>query len=508
MKLKTLLVAAGAVLSIGSAAKAQTVIEITGATAFRTAAVNAIHNAFISSNASFTYGFANTTSSGSSAAFTNSSMQIWKGTFPGIGTAVVRTSWNGSVEGIRAVAQPNTTVNDTPTNPLYLKESILPGNLTVGGGNATTVRFHSDPGGEGASVNAANYERATSDLSFSDCAQSMTPVSGLTLSGGPVGVVVFTMIASRSWSVDKLDTSSANATAYANRMPTSVSSQQFRTMANRGYAPMSFFTGNALDTTRVYLTGRNDGSGTRTSYLSETGVGAATPIIQYINHDRSTSNSTTTANGTTIPIIVKAAAGGGFNFQNVSTATYASTVWGNDIDGNGGHVSGSDLRDDLSRTTSSTAVWEFVDSNEDGVYSADEDGPVSVNGSTDPKKLYLLTWITYSDARTARGTGNASARTAEVLGYNGVILPGLSGNNPPSTMGAADKELVANGRYTAWNFQQLYYINATPGASTVFNALKTALNDSNVIGSAGMALGEMQVNRTVDGGTILPGAPN
>ena len=485
MKIKSLLGAAAAVLSAGVAAQAQTYIEITGATAFRTAAVNAINNAFNSGGNAFTYGFANTTSASAAASLTNGSMQIWKGTFPGIGgTTVVRTSWNGSVEGIRAVAVPNGT-----NNPLFLKESILTGNLTSGGGNATTVRFHSDPGGSGAVANAANYEQATSDLAFSDCAQSATPVSGLTLSGGPVGVVVFTMIASRSWTVDKLV-----GDAYANRMPTSVSAQQFRTMAQLGYSPMSFFTGNASDTTRIYLTGRNDGSGTRTSYLSETGVGASTPITQYIAHDRSVSGS--------IPYIVKAAKGGAFNFQNVSTSSYASTVWGNDIDGNGGHVSGSDLRGDLSKTTASTAVWEFVDGDESGTYDATEDSQQRA-----AEKLYLLTWITYSDALSARGNGTASTRTAEVLGYNGVTLPGLSGDNPPNTMGAVDKALVANGQYTAWNFQQLYYINGTSGASTVFTDLKSRLNSASVIGSAGMALGEMNVNRTVDGGTILPGAP-
>lgn len=482
MKIKTLLGSAVVGLAIGSAAQAQTVIEITGATAFRTAAVNAINNAF-NAGGNFTYGFANTTSSGSGANLTNGSMQIWKGTFPGItGTTVVRTSWNGSVEGIRAVAVPNVT-----NNPLYLKESILTGNLTSGGGTAATVRFHSDPNG---TENAANYEQAASDLSFSDVAQSMTPVSGLTLSGGPVGVVVFTMIASKSWSDDKKVVGD-----YANRMPTSVTSQQFRTMARLGYAPMSFFTGNASDATRVYLSGRNDGSGTRTSYLSETGVGASTPIIQYVAHDRSVSGS--------IPSILKVPAGGGFNAQNLATPSYASTVWGLDIDGNGGHVSGGDLRDDLSKATSSTEVWEFVDLDESGTYTADEDAV-----ALPAEKLYLITWITYSDARTARGSALASDRTAQVLGYNGVILAGLAGDNPPTNISATDRALVTNGSYTAWNFQQLYYNNATSGASTVFNDIKTRLNSASVIGTAGMALGEMQVNRTVDGGTILPGAPN
>lgn len=476
-----------AALAFASAAQAQTTtyIELTGATAFRSAAVTAIHAAF-TSGGNFTHGFANSTASGSSSVFNSSSMQIWKGTFPGIpGTTVVRSSWNGSVEGVRAVAVPNAT-----NNPLYLKESILTGATpAANGGTAITVRFHSDPTG-GAGVNTLNYEQAESDLSFSDVAQSATPVSGLSLSGGPVGVVVFTMIASKTWADDK-----KAGGDYANRMPTYVTGQQFRTMARLGYAPMSFFTGNASDTTRVYLTGRNDGSGTRTSYLSETGVGASTPIVQYIAHDR--------GNSTVTPIILKTAAGGGFNFQNVATPSYASTVWGSDIDGNGGHVSGSDLVGDLGKSTANTAVWEFADLDESGTYTSDEDSQVRA-----AEKLYLLTWITYNDARTSRGTALATARTAEVLGYNGVILPGLAGDNPPQNMGAADKALVANGRYTAWNFQQLYYISSRTGAATLFNELKTRLNDATIIGSAGMPLGEMLVNRTVDGGTILPGAPN
>lgn len=474
-----------AALALGSTAQAQTYIEITGATAFRTAAVTAINAAF-NTGGNFTYGYANTTSSGSAANLTNGSMQIWKGTFPGIaGTTVIRTSWNGSVEGVRAVAVPNAT-----NNPLFLKESVLTGSLVAGGGTPATARFHSDPGGSGAVANAANYELAEADLSFSDVAQSATPVSGLTLAGGPVGVVVFTMIASKTWADDKIA-----GGAYADRMPTSVTGQQFRTMAKLGYAPMSFFTGNSSDTTRVYLTGRNDGSGTRTSYLSETGVGASTPITQYVVHNR--------GNSTVAPIILKTAAGGGFNFQDVATPEYASTVWGSDIDGNGGYVSGSDLRVDLAKSTASTSVWEFVDGNESGDYTADEDAQVRA-----AEKLYLLTWINYSDARSARGTGAASARTAEVLGYNGVILSGLAGDNPASTINAADKALVANGRYTAWNFQQLYYISSRTGAAQVFNELKTRLNDQTTIGSAGIPIGDMAVNRTVDGGSILPGAPN
>ena len=88
--------ALAAVVGVGHA---QTVIEITGATAFRSAAISAINAAFVagSGNGNFATAFSNTTSQGVSASsFSNGSMQIWRGTFQGIiGTTVVRTSWNG-----------------------------------------------------------------------------------------------------------------------------------------------------------------------------------------------------------------------------------------------------------------------------------------------------------------------------------------------------------------------------------------------------------------------------
>ena len=481
MKIKTLLFTGLTGLALAGAAQAQTTyIEITGATAFRSAAVTAINSAF-NAGGNFAYAFANTSAAGNTTSLTNGSMQAWKGTFPGIaGTTIIRTSWNGSVEGVRAVAVPNAT-----NNPLYLLESNIPGTLAAGGGTPATRRFHSDPGGPGAAVNATFYEQVESDMSFSDVAQSATPVSGLALTGGPVGVVVFSMIASKTWKDDSAgDTSGL----------TNITAQQFRSMAQLGSVPLSFFSGTSVHTNRVYLTGRNDGSGTRTSYLAETGVGAAKPIVQYVAHDRSST--------TNIPIILKTAAGGAFNFQDVATPQYASTVWGLDQDGNGGHVSSGDVRDDLSKNTTSTAVWEFVDTDESGTYEAGEDSQV-----TAAAKLYMISWVTYNDARSARGTGLASAATAQVLGYEGVILSGLAGDSPPSNISAADRALVANGRYTAWNFQQLYYVASRAGAAAVFSELETRLDNASLIGSAGMPIGEMLVNRTVDGGVILPGAP-
>ncbi len=478
-----LLLGALAAFSLAGAAHAQTtVIEITGATAFRSAAVTAINSAFAAAgNSSFAVAFSNTSSSGSATSLTNGSCQIFRGTFPGIvGTTVIRTSWNGSVEGIRAVAVPGIDpITGDQNNPLYLKQDVL-----GVAGTSTPVFFHTGP-----NAVPASYERIVSDLAFSDVAQTATPVSGLSLSGGPVGVVVFTMIANKTWAEDK-----KVGDALANRLPTSISAQQFRTMAQRGWVPLSFFTGNASDTTRVFITGRNDGSGTRTSYLSETGVGASTPIRQYVGYDR-----TSTAN---LPSIFLIPANGGFNSSGVAQPGYRSTVWGNNANGNGGHISSGDVTADHIKTTSSTTVYQFLDLNEDDEITADE-AAIEFNAS----KLYMISWVTYNDARTIRGTGLNTARNGEILAYNGVRLDRLAADSPPSTIDPEDIAKVANGAYTAWNFQQLYYISTEAGASSVFDELKTRLNVQSIIGSAGMTIGAMNVNRTADGGTILPGQP-
>ncbi len=482
MKIKSLLSLLAALALSGGAQAQTTFIEITGATAFRSAAVTAINAAFAAAGASsFAAAFSNTSSSGSNTSFTNGSTQMWRGTFPGItGTTVIRTSWNGSVEGIRAVAVPGIDpVTLTDNDPLYLKESLLGAN-----GTQLPFRLHSDPAGD-----PNNYERAVSDMSFSDVAQSATPVSGLSLTGGPVGVVVFSMIANRTWADDK-----KVGDALSLRLPTNISAQQFRTMATNGFVPLSFFTNVPTDTTRVFLTGRNDGSGTRTSYLSETGVGASKPIRQYVGYDRSST--------TNLPSIYIPPANGGFDAQNVPQPDYRSTVWGNNNDGNGGHVSSGDVRADHSKTTNSTTVFEFVDLDESGTITDDEE-QVQFAAS----KIYMISYMTYNDARSAKGTGLSAARTAEILGYDGVILSELAGDNPPSIVTLSDRMKVANGAYSAWNFQQLYYLSTVPGAGTVFTELGTRLNNDTIIGSAGLPIGAMNVHRTTDGGVILPGAP-
>jgi hypothetical protein len=166
MKLKTILAAALAA-GITSSTMAQTTeITITGATAFRQATMTAIFNAYnsigggLGSNFNAAHDFPATTANNLSQLIA-SNRAIFVGTFPGItGTTIIRTSFNGSTEGMNAIAGNN--------NPSFFQVATLPVGITASyqnnGGTTGTLR---------------------PKFSFSDVYQSTSPVDNEVLN--PVG---------------------------------------------------------------------------------------------------------------------------------------------------------------------------------------------------------------------------------------------------------------------------------------------------------------------------------
>ncbi|RYG64010.1 hypothetical protein EON80_20060, partial [bacterium] len=225
-----------ALLSLAAATSAFAAeIHITGATAFRASAIKTIA-------ASYSPGFL--------ASYSNGTLQtanqvVFQGNFPGIsGVTTIRCSWNGAVEGVRAIH------NNTPL--LFLSE-------------APTATGAAD--GTGGSVKTATFP-ATAQLAFSDCAQSSTPFTANTLYPGDpaVGVVVFSYVANNG----------------AAPSITGMTSQLANALYTTGSQPLSMWSGlPADDNQQVYLTGRNDGSGTRTIVLAETGYGVSQLVKQY-----------------------------------------------------------------------------------------------------------------------------------------------------------------------------------------------------------------------------------
>jgi hypothetical protein len=419
--------------ALAAPAYSQTVVDITGATAFRTAAINAIRAKF---NAGGNYQYAHDGTTGNVA---SANKAIFKGTFQGVsGTTVVRCSWNGSVEGIRALVDAN-------FNPEYyqnVNENFVTAAASGGGETHTsTVGF------------SKSVEASQSEIAFSDVTKNSTPYAASTLSPATpqCGVVVFTMLTNEGSTI------------------TNVTSKQFRALFSAGSQPLSLFTGVTADESMVYAVGRNDGSGTRTAYLAETGYGITNPVTQYLIK---------TSDSSAITALQKVPAGGVGG--GINDPTSASTVWAQDVDGNGGYFSGSVLRGHMGKTASNV-----------NVYDVDGTSPLQEGGKAD-----LVTWITISDAATARTAG------AVFCAFNGVKLDGIAASG--STLTAADKAKVTNGAYTAWGYQQMYARNGayTGNTKSVYDGIKASIPAN--IGTAGIPVADMAVGREEDGGVVAP----
>ena len=434
--IRNILTGSIALAILATTAKADVEVRITGATAFRTAALNALKAQF---DLGGSYTFAHNKAAGG---VNGADRATFKGTFPGVsGVTTVRVSHNGSVEGLRAIAAPG-VVN----SPLFITDAAL---ASPGGdaGEATN---------ENALVSGSTTQQ-TAKFAYSDVRQSSTPISSPTLlpAQPKVGVTLFTML--------------ANEGAPAGL--TNVTFQQFKALFAQGELPLSVFTGDAADTNPVYATGRNDGSGTRTAYMAESQLGITTLVSQFV---------ATTSAGNAITVLRKVPAGGA-TINGTFDATSASTLWSQDIDGNGGYFSGSVLRTEMGRVTSSTQV---LDSNGDELRPAGQ--------------LHLITFLSAADAVPARVAG------AKVLGWNGSTLSSL---NTGTVVDSTDLAKITEGQYSAWTFQNLYYNGSlSADENTVYTAIKNGIPASLIAAGyvAGLPSTIMNVSRPNDGQPIAP----
>lgn len=405
MKIKSILMTSALALVSASLAKADVTINITGATAFRSAASTAIKNNFTSVNYAY-----------NGATFSSATYQIFKGSFPGVsGNTTIRTNWSGSVEGVRDLAQQNSI-------------SFLPASTTMSSGgtsNATTTGLDS----------------AAPALAFTDVYAASTPYDNGSVEGTVAGIIAFRIV--------------ANTTA--NGTLTNITAQQFRNLATNGNAYASLFTGNASHTTPVYLTGRNDGSGTRVSVLAETGHGYSQLVQQYKG---TTSGS---GNSTVLSALQLWPTADGVNVSNIFNA---------DAAGNGGYASGGTVATVLAGNSTSVQVK----------------GPTGSNiGSI--KTVFVVGYLGTNDSNTAVTNG------AIPLSYNGVSLT-------VSSTGITNPSVIQNGSYTLWANEQLYWRAgaATGDLGTVKDAILAGIPAN--LGNAGLDVTTMNVSRSSDGGLV------
>jgi hypothetical protein len=420
MNIKTLLMGVFALSMTLGAVQAQTEVRITGATAFRAAALNTLLARF-QAGGNFRYAHNGTS-------FTGSTFAVFEGTYPGItGTTTVRTRWNGSVEGLNAL------VNSPSADPSFLNSSVLTGNATANGTLTANV------------TTSGNTTASQAHLAFSDVNKAATPYGSATLEPATpnVGVVVFSMIAN--------DGAPLNLT--------NVTQKQFEALFRLGIEELSLFTGNATDNGKlVFASGRNDGSGTRTTYMAETGAGILTLVNQYIG-----GNITTDEIG---------------SLKLSGPTNQPSTIWNQNVDGNGGYSSGGDLNTLFQAKSSAVDVY-LTSTAVIGVDAPDlPDEPIT-----------LITFLTISDSVTAIGQG------AKALSYNGV------GVTPANPLSAEDQDKVKYGAYTAWGFQTLYRRTGLTANQLTIDADIRSNIPAN-IGAAGIQISTMAVSRAVDGGIV------
>ncbi len=210
---------------------AQTEIVITGATAFRASANNAIIQ-LLGGPTAAEYAYVGT------QGIDGTNRAIFRGNI-GSDPYVIRVSWSGSTAGIAAVA------NNTPVEVLLLSEPTAVGGVQVPG--------------------TPSYVFVPAAFAFSDVAQASSTTLSPTLVGSEVGVVPFQFVASRT------------APASLENM----TDQIMEALYSSSEVPLYVFTGDLADTDTVYAVGRNNGSGSRATVLAETGYGVFQPVAQY-----------------------------------------------------------------------------------------------------------------------------------------------------------------------------------------------------------------------------------
>jgi hypothetical protein len=268
----TKILSAGALLLLGaSLASAQTVIKITGSTAFRKATYFAIVDSLNSPKGAAI--------GGSGGNLEGAGRAVITGTLKSNSAPVVfEVAFAGSVGGVQVLTQNLTSLPGASfgASQTWLSASNTLGSLTANAGTGHITGYT-----ELAPASAAYDAVSTADAALSDSFQSSTPFQSPVLndyqdpaaSVSGVGVVEFFW--TKGQNHPSIPTASYNAL-------TNASPLVLQNLLANGIVPLSLFTGNNADEAYdVVLVGRNNDSGTRLDAEAETGYGFGQTETQY-----------------------------------------------------------------------------------------------------------------------------------------------------------------------------------------------------------------------------------
>jgi hypothetical protein len=455
MKFAKALLTGLAVLSFSAAAHAQTVVRLTGSTAFRSATHNAIRNILASGH---TYGYTGTSLGSAGQA-------IFTGTVSG-NPVIIKTAWSGSVGGTQTVSQsiaipflPNSTTQSTGgTSGATTATSGNGGDVSIPDIGMADTYQNATPftspslvdvlvgiqpfkwmvsrglSQVALSVDTVNGSNVYSTASTASLAVGMTVTGTNIPTASKIGAILsgtqFTLVDANvgvSANKNAATTATGNAAVAVAAAPVNnLTPQLAQALFANGKLPLALFTGNAADETSfVWATGRDPDSGTRLTAFAESGVGVNSTVVQY----QPTISSGAVTSHVPWP-------------QTVVNGITFST-------GNGGYSSGGTLASTLASTTS------------------------AING-------YYISYVSTGDAATAINGG------AKELSYNGIYYS-LSG--------------VQEGSYPFWCYEHVTYRSSLTGVG-----LTVATNLANQIinTDSPILLSTMKVGRSQDGGLITP----
>jgi hypothetical protein len=228
MKIKSLVIASALGLGLVNLASAVDYVYITGSTAMR----GIVYHAFADGNNVFDAAPSFLGYNGSSASGCN--FMVFSNTIAGTPT-IVKAHWSGSEAGIADVSG-------------SVPESFLDDSLPLNGSVNNVV-----PSGSQLTTNNV-------DLAMADNSALYSKNPGTTASQTFVGVIPFTFVRG------------TNSLAAVGAI-TNITDQQFRALV-KGGQKLALLTGNSLDVTNyAYISGRDDGSGTRVNTYGITGFG-------------------------------------------------------------------------------------------------------------------------------------------------------------------------------------------------------------------------------------------
>ena len=356
-------------LSLASAGlvQAQTIVRITGSSAYRGAVTNAILHLLTSPTA----GYVGSSLAGANTQIIEGTLTNTAGSFTA-GTAVIfKTSWTGSLSGIVAL-----TTNGNTANPFLSTSNTGLASATAGTGSDSTGATG------GAVLSSPIFDAAqVADVAMSDVFQSSTKftspalgspaiANGFAPANGIVGVVPFVWVAGAADSAGKI---------------TNISSNQVLQLMSTGLNEAQI-TGNINDENNGILpTGRDPDSGTRFNALADSGynvVGAApTPVVQYYVNTSGGGSTVTEFASETLPTLGAVGAG------------------------NAGYSSGSAVATDLENANTNNATNNGVNNTANQSiligYVSEGDGATAVQANTG---AHFVSWNGVSYGSYSGGT--------------------------------------------------------------------------------------------------------